>query len=158
MVQCIGLILFKLFRDHIDLLYFGSVQGLVSLFSGFDVWSFNRKNVPVATSRFKAVMQALPLSSVPTNIFHFYLDCISKALSVHFRVQSMTLCMLIRRIGAPLPPMLTVLQAFFWPSMSPYVLSTNALVLDGRLAPSRLSLSVPILTAILTACFFLSSH
>lgn len=30
--QCIGLILFKLIIDHIDLVYFGSVQGMVSFF------------------------------------------------------------------------------------------------------------------------------
>ncbi len=73
LVQRDGLSLYKLITDCIDLRSFESIQGFVSFLSGFDLRSFDDENVPVATFSFKAVMMALPASSVPANVLEFYL-------------------------------------------------------------------------------------
>ena len=64
---------------------FELVQGLVPFLSSLDLRSFDRENVPMATSRFKAMMQALPLSLVPDNILDFYVAGMSRASSDEFR-------------------------------------------------------------------------
>jgi hypothetical protein len=84
-VQRGGLSLYKLVMDRIDLRSFESIQGLVSFLSGFDLRSFDGENVPIATSRFKAVMMALPASSVPANVLEFYLHGMAQASSEEFK-------------------------------------------------------------------------
>jgi len=59
-------------------------QELVSYLSTFDLWSFAGENMPVATSCFEAVMQALPSSSAPTNFLEFYLQGMSRSSNEKF--------------------------------------------------------------------------
>ena len=78
--------------DLIHHLSFKCLLGIVTFLSSVDIFSFNGENVPMATSHFKAMMQALPPSLVPAKTIDLYLEGMSKALGEMFQEVCYSLC------------------------------------------------------------------